>query len=73
MAMTAKSERCSSNIANLVKVFIRLMKEKVCSASALVLGRVLAMMRRRWMFGNASESQAPRVKKKIARKEFHGC
>ena len=61
MAITARSEKRSSDIVDLVQVLIRFMSEKDRSASALLIGRVHAIRRRRWMFGKVSSSHAPRL------------
>ena len=54
--MTARSEKRSSDIVDLVQVLILSISKKDRSASALLIGRVHAMRRRRWMFGKASTS-----------------
>ena len=57
--MIARSEKRSSEIVDLVQVLILSMSKKDRSASALLIGRVHAMRRRRWMFGKASTSHTP--------------
>ena len=56
---TARSENPSSGIVDLEQVLIDFISENDGSASALVIGRVQAMTRRREMFGKASSSQTP--------------
>jgi len=51
--MTARYEKRSSDIIDLVQVLILFMSEKDRSASALLIGKVHAMSRRRWMFEKA--------------------
>ena len=63
MAITARSEKRSSDIVDLVQVLIRFMSEKDRSASTLLIGRVHAIRRRRWMFGKVSSSHAPSANK----------
>ena len=53
---TARSENPSSGIVDLEQVLIHFISENDGSASALVIGRVQAMTRRRQMFGKASSS-----------------
>ena len=69
MAITARSENRSSDIVDLEQVLIHLISEKFSendhSASVLVISRVQAMTRRRWMFGKASSSQAPSASKRL--------
>ena len=59
MAITARSENSSSDIVDLDKVLIYFISENDHSVSVLVISRVKAMTRRRWMFGKASSSRAP--------------
>ena len=56
---TARSENRSSGVVDLEQVLIHFISENDGSASALVIGRVQAMTRRRQMFGKASSSQTP--------------
>ena len=56
MAITARSENRSLGIVDLEQVLIHFISENDGSASALVIGRVQAMTRRRQMFGKASSS-----------------
>ena len=59
MATTARSENRSSDIVrDLDHVLIHFISENDHSPSVLVISRVQAMSRRRWMFGKASSSQA---------------
>ena len=51
--MTARSDKRSSDIVDLVKVLILFMSKKNRSASALLIGRVHGT-RRQWMLGKAS-------------------
>ena len=57
--LSARSENRSSDIVrDLEQVLIHFISENDHSASVLVISRVQAMSRRRWMFGKASSSQA---------------
>ena len=60
MAITVRSENRSSGIVDLEQV-----SENDRSGSALVIGRVQAMAKRRWMFWKASSFQAPSTNKKL--------
>ena len=75
--MTARSEKCSSDIVDLVQVLILFMSERDRPASALLIGRVHAVRRRRWRFGKASASHTPsasrRSKASIMFKRIHGA
>ena len=68
--MTARSEKGSLDIVDLVRVLILFMTEKDRSASALLIGRVQVMRRRRWMFGKASTSHAPSVRGRLLGSSF---
>ena len=70
MAITARSEKRSSDIVDLVQVLIRFMSEKDRSASALLIGRVHAIRRRRWMFGKVSSSHAPSANRRLFGSSF---
>ena len=68
--MIARSEIRSSDIVDLVQVLILFMSEKDRSASALLIGRVHAMRRRRCMFGKASTSYAPSASRRSPGSSF---
>ena len=70
MAITARSEKRCSDIVDLVQVLIRFMSEKDRSASALLIGRVHAIRRRRWMFGKVSSSHAPSANRRLFGSSF---
>ena len=65
MAITARSENRSSGVVDLERVLIHFISENDRSASAIVIGRVQATTRRRWMFGKASSSQTPSANKRL--------
>ena len=65
MAITARFQNRSSGIFDLEKVLIHFISENDRSASALVIGMVQAVTRRRWMFGKASSSPAPSVSERL--------
>jgi len=46
------------------------MSEKDRSASALLIGRVHAMSRRRWLFGKASSSHGPSANRRLLGSSF---
>ena len=58
MAITARSENRSSDIVDLEQVLIR-------SPLIHFISEVQAVIRRRWMFGKASSSQAPNANKRL--------
>ena len=60
MAITVRSENRSSGIVDLEQV-----SENDRLGSALVIGRVQAMARRRWIFWKAFSSQAPSTNTKL--------
>ena len=66
MAITARSENRSSGVVDLERVLIHFIGENDRSASAIVIGRVQATTRRRWMFGKASSSQTPSANKRLS-------
>ena len=64
---------CTIDLAN---VLILLNKDKECSASALVMGRVHAITRRQWIFRKESASQTPRESRRlsgIGMSDLHSC
>ena len=65
MAITARFQNRSSGIFDLEQVLIHFISENDRSASALVIGMVQAVTRRRWMFGKASSSPAPSVSERL--------
>ena len=64
MAITARSDNHFLGIDDLEQVLIHFISENDRSASALVIGRVQAMTRGRYMFGKASSSQTPSANKR---------
>ena len=64
MTITARLENRSLDIVEQVLIHF-ISCENDHSASVLVISRVQAMTRRRWMFGKVSSSQAPRASKRL--------
>ena len=65
MAITARFQNRSSGVVDLEQVLIHFISQNDRSASALVIGMVQAVTRRRWMFGKASSSPAPSVSERL--------
>ena len=63
MTITARLENRSLDIVEQVLIHF-ISCENDHSASVLVISRVQAMTRRRWMFGKVSSSQAPHASKR---------